>query len=234
MSDLNIFKNWSFEDCSELTDRKEILNKLSIAEAVHITELQDVNTMIKIGLIYHEVALNLNRFAPKKDRRTGYAEKSFQVLSKLVAKPILSKEIQIWILTYQASSLALLSGEKGSLILLSRAFSLFEIAIAKYDQESYLPRFLRASVSENLPWLFWRKRKFAKLDLDNLVKRIEDNPSAIPDKIKSFIYWAWANQFKNKINKRQVVKKHLRESIRLDPEKKAGFLNAEKLLIKLE
>jgi hypothetical protein len=106
------------------------------------------------------------------------------------------------------------------------AFELFENAVQDYADVSYLPEFLRGSVSENLPWIFLRKRRFAKQDFQSIIDKQAKNNNYANWKIMSFTYWASANQMKKKKYSAQRLA-YLDKAIALDPEYKAGRQKAE-------
>jgi hypothetical protein len=95
-----------------------------------------------------------------------------------------------------------------------------------------MPEFLRASVAENLPWFFFSKRKFAKIDFESIISKQNANSEYANWKIMSFTYWAWANQHQRKKHRTQALS-YLDKAIALDPNYKGGRQRSEKLKIEL-
>jgi hypothetical protein len=137
-----------------------------------------------------------------------------------------------FIAAYRASALSLVSAETKKLKLLGQAFTLFKDAVEKYAAISYPPEFLRGSVAENLPWFFFSKRKFAKLDFQSIIDKQVINPDYANWKIMSFTYWAWARQHQSKKYRNQAIS-YLDKAIELDKSYQAGRKRAEELRSKL-
>lgn len=213
------------DDLLELTDTTEVKEKLALAEQA-FKQLPTELNHVRLGLVYHEVALNLSFFSQSAYR--GYASKSVDLLSELMQSPHTTRELLPFIASYRASALALKSAETKSLRLLSEAFQLLNDAVVRYADVCYAPEFLRGSVAENLPWLFFSKRKFAKRDFQSLIERNERTPGYASWKIMSFTYWAWARQHSGKKYKNQALA-YLDKSISLDPHYEAGRKRAEEL-----
>jgi hypothetical protein len=184
----------------------------------------------KLGIIYHETALNLSFFSSGNYK--GYAAKSYEVLQELFISESTGPELFPFIAPYRASALSLMSAETRNLKLLSQAFREFETAVEKYAGVSYCPEFMRGSVAENLPWFFFRKRKFAKIDIQSIIDKQTQNPEFANWKIMSFTYWAWANQHQSAKYRKQALV-YLDKTIELDPNYKAGRKRAEELKSKL-
>jgi tetratricopeptide (TPR) repeat protein len=144
----------------------------------------------RLGIFYHEVALNLGMGKSKKYK--GYAKKSYDALSEALSGPDMTPELASFCLAYRASALALWAGEKGDLGKLDAAFSLFADAVALYGLDNYAPRFLRGSVAESLPPIFG-KANLAREDFETLIKQEEASPGFVHSRVLSFTYWAWAN-----------------------------------------
>ena len=159
-------------------------------------------------------------------------KKSFDTLSELLNSPNTTKELLPFIAAYRASALSLVGAETKKLNLLGQAFSLFEDAVKRYAAVSYLPEFLRGSVAENLPWFFFKKRKFAKLDFQSIIDKQEKDSTYANWKTMSFTYWAWAQQRQTKQYKNQALL-YLDKAIALDPDYKAGRQRAEALKAKM-
>lgn len=210
-------------DVMELVDTNLILSKLNSSELSYSKDSNEINA-IRFGIIYHEVALNLSFLSNTKYK--GYALKSYNLLQSYVNKQLISNELMPFATAYSASALSLVAAETKKLSLISKSFKLFEITVGKYSQFTYLPEFLRGSVAENLPWIFWNKKKFAKTDFQSIIHKYELDHSYASAKIMSFCYWAWANQHKNK--KDQSIK-YLDLAIALDPNDIAARSKAEKL-----
>jgi hypothetical protein len=217
------------DDVMELTDTTEL--KAKIKEVVHQYSHQPNELHhTRLGIIYHETALNLS-FLSKTDYK-GYAQRSYELLSQLLNSPLTSKELMPFIASYRASAIALVGAETRKLNLVGEAFTLFGEAVEKYAAISYLPEFLRGSVAENLPWFFFRKKKFAKTDFQSIINKQEQNPEYANGKIMSFTYWAWANQHQGKKYREQAID-YLDKAIGLDPDYKAGRAKAEQLKARL-
>ena len=217
------------EDVMEIIDTTELKAKLIAVEQEYKREPNEVNK-VRLGIIYHETALNLSFLS--KTKYKGYAKKSFDQLSNLFNAPKTTKELMPFIASYRASALSLVGAETKKLKLLGQAFRLFGDAVKKYAGISYLPEFLRGSVAENLPKLFFSKRKFAKRDFESIINKQRKDSSYATKKIMSFTYWAWAKQHQEKKYRKQAIG-YLNKAINLDPNYKAGRTKAEELKKKL-
>ncbi|RZL50870.1 MAG: hypothetical protein EOP00_02235 [Pedobacter sp.] len=217
------------DDVMELIDKDEVKLKLTETEKDH-KESPSVIHKVRLGIIYHETALNLSFFS--KTAYKGYAKKSFDTLTELFTSTDTSAEFLPFIASYRASALALVGAETKKLKFLGQAFDLFNDAVEKYANVSYLPEFLRGSVAENLPWFFFTKRKFAKLDFQSIIDKQVQNENYANWKIMSFTYWAWAKQRQHKKYLTQSLI-YLDKAIELDPTYKAGRAKAEELKMKL-
>ena len=213
----------------ELIDTAAIKIKLREVEVLYSQDPKELNKL-KLGIIYHETALNLSMVP--KSTYTGYAQKSFDILSELLSQESLSQEKKLFVVSYRASALSLVGAEKRKLKLVGQAFDLLKDAVSKYSEVSYLPEFLRGSIAENLPWFCFKKRKFAKKDMQSIIDKQAENREYANWKIMSFTYWAWANQHQGKKNRKQALA-YLNKAIDLDPEYKAGRQKAEDLKNKL-
>ena len=229
---LNFSSVKSFEhqldDVMEIIDTTELKVKLKEVEQQFQKEPTEINKL-RLGIIYHETALNLGFLA--KTNFKGYSKKSYDILNELFLNTT-TKELLPFITSYRASALSLLGGETMKLGLVSDAFKLFEESVQKYGDVSYSPEFLRGSVAENLPWFFFAKRKFAKIDMQSIIDKQSVNSEFANWKIMSFVYWAWANQRQNGKNKTQSLI-YLEKAIELDPNYKAGRQRAEDLKAKM-
>jgi hypothetical protein len=217
------------EDVMELIDTNELKTKLKEVEANYSQNPNEINK-VKLGIIYHETALNLSFFS--KTEFKGYAKKSFDTLSELFNSQTTSKELLPFIASYRASALSLVSAETKKLKLLSDAFALFNDAVNKYATVSYLPEFLRGSVAENLPWFFFSKRRVARQDFQSIINKQTVNNNYANWKIMSFTYWAWAKQRQKQKYRTQSLT-YLNKAIDLDPNYKAGRQKAEDLKNKM-
>ena len=229
--DLEKFKiiERKLDDVMELIDTDIIKNKLVQVEKEFEKEPNEINKA-RLGIIYHEVALNLSFFS--KTEYKGYAKKSFDQLTELFNSDKTSKELMPFVSSYRASALSLIVAETNKLKLLGQSFDLFADALKKYSDISPLPEFMRGSVAENLPWFFFGKRKFAKKDFLSIIDKYEKNKNYANWKVMSFTYWAWAKQHQGKKYREQALK-YLEKAIDLDPEYKAGRKRAEELKSKL-
>ena len=213
------------DDVMEIIDTAELKFKLNEVEENFKKDPHEINKM-RLGIVYHETALNLSFFS--KTEFKGYAKKSFDVLSEIFNLPVTTKELLPFVASYRASALSLVGAETKTLKLLGEAFVLFDASVNNYASVSWLPEFLRGSVAENLPWFFFLKRKFAKVDFQSIIDKHERNNDFANWKIMSFTYWAWAKQRKRKKYRMQAVS-YLDKSIALDPYYKAGRKRAEEL-----
>ena len=225
---VKIFEH-QLDDVMEIIDTTELKLKLKEVEQQFQQEPHEINK-VRLGIIYHETALNLSFFS--KTEYKGYAKKSFDQLSDLFKLPTTTKELMPFIASYRASALSLVGSETKRLKLLGQAFTLFGDAVNEYAGISYLPEFLRGSVSENLPWLFFSKRKFAKQDFQSIINKQNKNDEYANWKIMSFTYWAWAKQHQGKKYRNQAIA-YLDKAISLDQNYKAGRIKAEELKLTL-
>ncbi|PKG42872.1 hypothetical protein CXF67_08005 [Psychroflexus sp. MES1-P1E] len=216
----------ALDDVMEIIGRDLVKSKLKEVEKVYQDNPTEINK-VRLGLIYHEVALNLT-FFHKTEEFSGYAQKSFNILKELQNNKKTIPELLLFIDTYKASALALMSGETRKLKQLSEAFDLFEGAVEKYAKFSPRPEFMRGSVAENLPWFMWKKRKFAKRDFQSIIEKHERNKDYAGFRLLSFTYWGWARAHKAKSFRKQALI-YLERAIKIDPEYNAGRKRAEEL-----
>jgi tetratricopeptide (TPR) repeat protein len=209
----------------ELIDTTELKIKLKEVNENYKNTPNEINK-VRLGIICHETALNLSFFS--KAEYNGYAKKSYDILSELFYSPNTSKALLPFIASYRASALSLVGAETKKIKLLREAFQLFDSAVINYADVSHLPEFLRGSVSENLPWIFFTKRKFAKQDFQSIINKQAQNSEYANWKIMSFTYWAWAKQRQAAKYKDQALA-FLNKAIELDPNYKAGRAKAEEL-----
>lgn len=214
------------DDVMEIIGRELVIKRLSTVEKNNITDSNEINTL-RLGLIYHEVALNLT-FFDKTKTYAGYAQRSYDILNSLFNNQNTTPELFIYIESYRASALALVAAENFKLSLLSDAFVLFDLAIKKYSDISPRPEFMRGSVAENLPFFMWKKRKFAKIDFESIINKQKQNSNYADFRIMSFSYWAWARAYKHKKH-RTIALQYLEEAIKIDPNYQAGRQRAEEL-----
>jgi hypothetical protein len=227
-STVKIFEH-QLDDLMEIIDTTELKIKLKETEENYQKIPNEINK-VRLGIIYHETALNLSFFS--KTEFKGYAKKSFDMLSELYNSPNISKGLLPFVASYRASALSLVGAETKKLKLLGEAFSLFKDAVKNYATVSYLPEFLRGSVAENLPWFFFTKRKFAKIDFQSIIDKQDKNNEYANWKIMSFTYWAWAKQRQGKKYRTQSLA-NLDKAILLDQNYKAGRQKAEELKVKM-
>ncbi|MCH7415087.1 hypothetical protein MM213_16415 [Belliella sp. R4-6] len=223
------FYEHQLDDVMELIDVEELKSKLKEVELQFEKDPSEINKT-RLGIIYHETALNLGFLS--KTSFKGYSKKSYDVLSEIYLDNKTTRELLPFITSYRASALSLLGGETMKLGLVGDSFKLFEESIAMYGEVSYSPEFLRGSVAENLPWFFFSKRKFAKIDMQSIIYKQNKNSDYANWKIMSFVYWAWANQRQENRYRSQALT-YLEKAIELDPNYKAGRQRAEELKAKL-
>jgi len=216
---------YQLDDVMEVIDTAYLKNKLKEVENQFQQDPSEINK-VRLGIIYHETALNLSFFS--KTAYKGYSKKSFDQLSELFNSTTTTKELMPFIAPYRASALSLIGAETKKLGLLGDAFILFGDAVGKYANVNYVSEFLRGSVAENLPWIFYKKRRFAKLDMQSIIDKQNRNAEYANWKIMSFVHLAWANQHQGKKNRNQAMM-HLNKAIDLDPTYKAGRTKAEEL-----
>ena len=154
------------------------------------------------------------------------------MLSELNLDAKTTKELLPFISSYRASARSLMAGETKKLSLVGDAFKLFEESVEKYGDVSSSPEFLRGSVAENLPWIFFRKKQFAKIDMQSIIDRQNVNKEYANGKIMSFVYWAWVNKRQSRKYRTKALA-YLDKAISLDPNYKAGRKKAEELKAKL-
>jgi tetratricopeptide (TPR) repeat protein len=230
---LNLAKMHNIEhqlnDVMEIIDTNFLKTQTKVVERASEQNPSEINKA-RLGIIYHETALNLG-FLSKTEYK-GYAKKSYDMLTEMVDNKQTTPELLPFITSYQASAIALVGAETKKLGLLGDSFALFEEAVKNYSSVSYLPEFLRGSVAENLPWIFYKKRRFAKLDMQSIIDKQAKNKEYANDKIMSFVYWAWANQHQGKSD-RPLAISYLDKAIALDPNYTGGRKRAEELKAKL-
>lgn len=217
------------DDVMEIIDTTILKAKLKDVEEAY-TANPSTLAKARLGIIYHEAALNLAFFSNGQFK--GYSRKSYDLLSEVSMKKDTGPGLLPFVMSYKASALSLVSAETKNLKQLSMAFREFETAIEQYADISYCPEFMRASVAENLPWFFFKKRRLIKRDMQSIVDKQLKNGDFANDKIMSFTYWALANQCyrKNKV----LAVKYLDTAIELDPGFLAGRKRAEELKAKLK
>lgn len=216
-------------DVMEFIDTSKLKSKLAEVEEDYKQNPNELNK-VRLGIIYHETALNLS-FLSKTEFK-GYAKKSFEILDELFNSTNTTKGFLPFIASYRASSLSLVGAETRKLSLISKAFAMFQEAVDKYSDVSYAPEFMRGSVAENLPFMFFRKRKHAKQDFQSIIDKYEKNNEYADWRIMSFTYWAWAKQRQRRKDRAQSLA-YLEKAISLDPNYEAGRRRAEELKAKL-
>ena len=215
----------ALDDVMEFIDNDLLQAKLPEVEADYKAKPSLLNK-VRLGIIYHEVALNLGFFSKQYK---GYAQKSFTILSECEAHSKASEALLPFILSYKASAMALVAAETFKLSLIGKSFKLFESAIQKYGAIHYLPEFMRGSVAENLPWFYFSKRALAKIDFENIIRKQAQHPEYASWKIMSFVYWAWAKQHPQRKYRSQALS-YLQKAIELDPHYLAGRKRSEELM----
>lgn len=215
----------ALDDVMEFIDNNLLQAKLTEVEADYNVTPSLLNK-VRLGIIYHEVALNLGFFSKQYK---GYAQKSLTILSECEVNTETPEALEPFILSYEASAMALVAGETFKLSLIGKSFKLFETAIQKYGTVHYLPEFMRGSVAENLPWFYFSKRALAKIDFENIIRKQAQHPEYASWKIMSFVYWAWAKQHPQRKYRSQALS-YLQKAIELDPHYLAGRKRSEELM----
>ena len=215
----------ALDDLMEFIDNNLLEAKLQEVEADYNATPSLLNK-VRLGIIYHEVALNLGFFSKQYK---GYAQKSLTILSECEVNTETPEALEPFILSYEASAMALVAGETFKLSLIGKSFKLFETAIQKYAAVHYLPEFMRGSVAENLPWFYFSKRALAKIDFENIIRKQAQHPEYASWKIMSFVYWAWAKQHPQRKYRSQALS-YLQKAIELDPHYLAGRKRSEELM----
>jgi len=217
------------DDVMEITDTTYLRVKWAEVEA-DFEQSPQLMQQIRLGIIYHEVTLNFSFLS--KNGPKGYAQKSFDLLDVALESAAISAALKPFVAAYRASALSLVGAETGNLRSLHAAFTAFEVAEAQYGSVCYAPAFMRGSVAENLPKLFYKKRRFAKQDFEAILQREAALPGYASAKIKSFTYWAWADQHQGKKHRQQTLA-YLDKAIALDPGYLGGRQRAEALKAEL-
>ncbi len=215
----------ALDDVMEFIDNNLLEAKLREVEADYNANPSLLNK-VRLGIIYHEVALNLGFFSKQYK---GYAQKSLTILSECEVNTETPEALEPFILSYEASAMALVAGETFKLSLIGKSFKLFETAIQKYGAVHYLPEFMRGSVAENLPWFYFSKRALTKIDFENIIHKQAQHPGYASWKIMSFVYWAWAKQHPQRKYRSQALS-YLQKAIELDPHYLAGRKRSEELM----
>jgi hypothetical protein len=214
-------------DVTEMIDYQVIEKKLSAQESLVRRQATFLDSL-RLGILYHESALILM----KKKQKSPHAKMSFDLLSRLMASAKSENEFLPVIAAYRASARSLQSAESGKLSELAEAFDFFEEAAQKYAAFSPYPEFLRGSVAENLPKIFFKKRRFAKIDFLALKKKYETDIAFAEPRLMSFVYLALARLMrKNNDSESKIL---LKKAMSLDSEQNAAYAEAEKLLAKAE
>jgi hypothetical protein len=89
------------DDVMEIIDTIVVKAKLTEVEQ-QVQENPNELNRARLGIIYHEVALNLS-FLSRTDYK-GYAKKSFDELSRLFNAPASDKDLLPFIASYRASA----------------------------------------------------------------------------------------------------------------------------------
>ena len=215
----------ALDDVMEFIDNNLLEAKLREVEADYNANPSLLNK-VRLGIIYHEVALNLGFFSKQYK---GYAQKSLTILSECEVNTETPEALEPFILSYEASAMALVAGETFKLSLIGKSFKLFETAIQKYGTVHYLPELMRGRVAENLPWFYFSKRALAKIDFENIIRKQAQHPEYASWKIMSFVYWAWAKQHPQRKYRSQALS-YLQKAIELDPHYLAGRKRSEELM----
>lgn len=212
------------DDVTEIIGEENVRAKLLEYEALLKTDNSVLN-QIKLGIVYHEASLNLLKLGEK-----GYAVKSYTLLGdpKLLASA--PPNMMPIIVSYLASARSLMGAEEGSIKHVKDAFLILDRAEEQFGEVSSTPLFLRGSIAENLPWIFF-KGGVAKTDFKTIIKRDKLNDKYASDKIMSFVYFGLAKQV---LSDSDAAKGYLHTSMQLDPDKQAAYEMADNLLATLK
>jgi tetratricopeptide (TPR) repeat protein len=213
------------DDVMEIIDTDKLKTILKAVEEEFQKNPNEINKA-RLGIIYHETALNLSFFS--KTEYKGYAKKSFDTLTEMLNAPNTTKELLPFIASFRASAISLVGAETKKLKFIGEAFILFKEVVEKYAAISYLPEYLRGSVAENLPWFFFSKRRTAKNDFQSIIEKQEKNNAYANWKIMSFTFWAWAKQHQSNKYREQALQ-YLDKAISIDPNYEGGRKKAETL-----
>jgi hypothetical protein len=214
-------------DVTEMIDYQVIEEKLLVQESLVRRQGAFLDSL-RLGILYHESALILM----KRKQKSSHAQMSFDLLSRLMASVQPESEFLPLIAAYRASARSLQSAGSGKLSELAEAFEFFEEAAQKYALFSPYPEFLRGSVAENLPSIFFKKRRFAQIDFYSLQKKYETDNSFADSRLMSFVYLALARiKRKNDVSEANLL---LKKAMSLDSEQNAAYNEAEKLLANAE
>ncbi|MFC3362760.1 hypothetical protein ACFOG5_06190 [Pedobacter fastidiosus] len=96
------------DDVMEVIDTTLLKHKLIEVENDYKSNPNEINKT-RLGLIYHETALNL--FFSSKTKYQGYAQKAYDVLSEMFNDPKTDQALMPFIASYRASSLSLVGAE---------------------------------------------------------------------------------------------------------------------------
>ena len=97
----------ALDDVMEFIDNNLLQVKLTEVEADYNANLSLLNK-VRLGIIYHEVALNLGFFSKQYK---GYAQKSLTILSECEVNTETPEALEPFILSYEASAITLVAGE---------------------------------------------------------------------------------------------------------------------------
>lgn len=217
------------EDVMELISIEDAEKKLNEIEAEYEMFPDQLN-MARLGIVYHENALNLASI--NKGNSDGYATKSFTILHELFTSEDIFVELLPFIAGYHASARALMGSEKTKPGYINESFKLFESAVSNYGEVCFCPEFLRAGISDKLPWFFFNRKRHAKQDYESIITRQQLKLNYAPTRIMSFSYFGWAKQSQSKKDRARTLE-YLEKSIQLDPKYKAARKRAEELKNKL-
>lgn len=182
----------ALDDVMEFIDNNLLQAKLPEVEADYKANPSLLNK-VRLGIIYHEVALNLGFF---NKYYKGYAQKSLTILSECESAPEASEALQPFILSYKASAMALVAGEtlRGSVAENLPWFYFRKRALAKIDFENIIrkqaqhPEYASWKIMSFVYWA-WAKqhpqRKYRSQALAYLQKAIELDPHYLAGRKRS-------------------------------------------------
>ncbi len=181
---------------------------------------------LKLSILYHDAALLYTD--TWEAERLELAEEAYTILTIMVTESVKHSELLPYAKAYHASTTTMLGAAYKNTTMVDQGFALFEQAIDRFGEESYLPLYMRAKVAEQLPFPY-TKRKLAKQDYSELIDKYGLDKSYSTPKAMSFVYVSWVELHSQKKYKDQA-ERYLHKAIQLDSNKDAAASAAEKML----